>query len=231
MKVLGARIKVVLPTPVPPEGMKAVERLVSARRRAANPDTTIDVVIPKEGPARLRSLADRFLSELAVYPEVLSSKPEGYDAVVIDCTCDQLADEGWELAGIPVVPPLKASLHVASLVGERFGIVTPNPGASGILWNLVDKYGFRSRVRTIRETDVNLLSEEGMAGARDAFLHEGMKALNEGTDVIILGCTLFTDDAWLAERLEAPVISPGDIAIKVAELLVTSRIRRFRPKS
>src|SRR5712692_8139506 len=48
---------------------------------------------------------------------------EGYDAVVPLGMLDLGVDGGRSAVDIPVVGPLESSLHIASLLGDRFGLI------------------------------------------------------------------------------------------------------------
>lgn len=61
--------------------------------------------------------------------------------------------------------------------------------------------------------------------AEEALVSESRKAMEEGADTIILGCTGLTGMATtLKERLEIPVIDPSVASLKVAEMLVDMKL-------
>ncbi|MEW5920928.1 MAG: aspartate/glutamate racemase family protein [Bacillota bacterium] len=220
------RIKLIAPVPVPPQGMGTVERMLQARRRAASPGTVIDFVSLQDGPLSLGSMTDRFLSAQAVYPHVVKAPGEGYNAVIVDCTCDQLYPEAVENLSIPLVPPLHASLYMAAMLCNRFSIITPTRGQGKLYSRLVEQYGFGERVISVRERALDFIS--GGAAQEDllsVLLKEGQAALHEGAQVIILGCTALTQDRLLQEILGVPVLAPGDVAVKTAETLVQLGLR------
>ena len=55
------------------------------------------------------------------------AEKEGYDAVVPLGTLDLGVDGGKSAVDIPVVGPTEACLHVASLIGDRFGVMVYHP--------------------------------------------------------------------------------------------------------
>lgn len=223
---MDIRIKLIAPVPVPPEGMAVVERMLQARRRAASPGTVIDFVNLQEGPPALATMADRFLSARAVYPEVLKAPDEGYHAVIVDCTCDQLYPEAADMISVPLVPPLHASLHLAAMLCSRFSIITPTAGQAKLYGRLVQYYGFGGKVVSIRERPLELIGgEAGEEELQAALLKEGRAALEEGAEAVLLGCTALTGDRPLQERLGVPVLAPGDVAVNTAEMLVRLGLR------
>ncbi len=220
------KLKLIAPVPVPPEGMGAMEKMLEARRRVASPGTVIDFVIPSEGPPVLSKMADIFLSSEAVLPEVLKAPEEGYSAVIVDCTCDQLYPEIRSRLSIPLVPALHASLHLAAMLCERFSIITPMLGQGKIYPRLAELYGFGERVVSVQERVVDFIS--GAVSDEELisiFVEESYLALQKGAQGIVLGCTALTLNRQLQEKLGVPVLAPGDVAIKTAEMLVKLGLR------
>ena len=75
------------------------------------------------GPAEIQAAAPLF------HDAFRRAEREGYDAVVPLGMLDLGVDGGRSAVDIPVVAPLQAALHVAALVGERFGVVCYHPSA------------------------------------------------------------------------------------------------------
>jgi allantoin racemase len=202
--------------------------MLEARRRVAAAGTVIDFVNPREGPAALKTMADRFLSAQALFPEVLKASAQGYNAVIIDCTCDQLYPEAVEKLNIPLVPALHASLHMAAMLSHRFSIITPMAGQGKFYPRLVELYGFSGKLVSVRERAVNFIC--GEMDEEELFsilLKEGQSALREGAQAIVLGCTALTQNRRLQEELGVPVLAPGDVAVKTAETLVKLELRHI----
>ena len=220
------KLKLIAPIPVPPEGMGTVEKMLVSRRRVASPETVIDFVTPREGPQVLSNMAELFLSAEAVLPEVLKAPEEGYSAVIVDCTCDQLYPEILEKLSIPLVPALHASLHLAAMLCGRFSIITPMPGQGKVYPRLVDLYGFSEKLVSVQERVVDFIS--GAVGEEELIsilLDEAQIALQEGARGIVLGCTALTLERRLQEKLGVPVLAPGNVAVKTAEMLVKLGLR------
>lgn len=220
------RIKVILPVPVRPEGRTGpIGDLIRARLKVAAPTTDLQFVAPADGPTALSTLSDRFLSGLILWPAAEVAGAEGFDAVVVDCTCDQLSDASGSL-GLPLISPLQATLPIAGLMADRWAIVTPNKGQASIYWHLVHRYGYASRVTSVRETDVptGYGSEEEFAAIADESAHA---IKSEGAQLIVLGCTAFTAEDRLSEVLGVAVLAPGSVAIKTAEMMVDLALHRF----
>lgn len=215
------KLKLIAPVPVPPQGMGTIEKMLQSRRRAASPGTVIDFVIPQEGPPALSNMGELFLSSEAVQPEVLKAPEEGYNAVIVDCTCDQLYPEILEKLSIPLVPALHAALHLATMLCNRFSIITPMSGQGEVYPRLARFYGFSERVVSVQERVVDFMSG---AVADDELIsilvEESHVAMQQGARGIVLGCTALTLEQELQEKLGVPVLAPGNVAVRVAETLV-----------
>lgn len=220
------KIKLVAPVPIPPEGRLLVEKMLASRRQAANAGTEIDFVIPQQGPRTLGTLSDLALSSEAVLPQVMKAPEEGYSAVIVDCTCDQLYPGITGELSIPLVPAFHSSLHLASMLAGRFSIITPTPGQGDIYTHLASRYGFEKNIVSVQEREVDYAGKNSMDDLiMSAFLEEGEIARHKGARCIILGCTALTIEKTLQEKLGVPVLAPGNVAVKVAEMLVHLGLR------
>ncbi len=220
------RIKLIAPVPIPPEGWGLVEKILASRRQAASADTEIDFVIPQEGPRALNAESDLAFSAEAVLPMVLEAPQEGYSAVIIDCTCDQLYPDITRQLSIPLVPSLHSSLHLAAMLAGRFSIITPTPGQRNIYTRLAQLYGFEKSIVSVQEREVDYtVGNCGADQITSVFLEEGEAARQKGARCIVLGCTALTIEKVLQEKLGIPVLAPGNVAVKVAEMLVQLGLR------
>ena len=219
------KIKLVVPIPIPPQSRGMFKQLLAIRRRVAGPQTSLDMVIPRHGPPSMVTISDRFLSAQGVLPEVMQAAEEGYNAVIVDCCGDQLYPEILDQLSIPLVPPLHSTLQLAGMLCRRCSIITSTPGQAKLYRTLVDNYGFNHKVVSVRETPPCHLNDYPNScnvedGFKGVLLQTGQEVLQEGAEGIILGCTLLTQDRWLQERLGVPVLAPGDVAVKTAEMLL-----------
>jgi allantoin racemase len=167
-----------------------------------------------------------------IVERMIWAEKQGYDAVTSMCFGDPGVKEGREMVRIPVVGAGQASFHTALLCGDRIGIVTVGglyrTRQHGALLNEIRRvtraYGISDRVASYRTTGkpVEHCDDESMF---QALRRECAAALEDGADVLILGCTGLLG---VAERLQAeldvPVIDPTVAAVKVAELLLSQRL-------
>jgi allantoin racemase len=184
--------------------------------------TEIDVVGLKGNIAvNSRSEADIATPEFLTL--VVKAEKDGYDAVVSYCYADVGVDAARELVKIPVIGPLEASAVVANMLGPKFSVVTVGTARSLI----------HPRLRELG-LDSNYVSTRGIgfekffvfsADARrakimkDALMKECRRALSDGAQVLILGCTGFPVAEDMKEELKVPIID-GIVAVKIAEVLI-----------
>src|SRR5690349_21713371 len=110
----------------PPEQRKLRE---DAAKRYASADVEVGILsVPARpfdglGPAEIQGAAPIFFEAFR------QAEREGFDAVVPLGMLDLGVEGGRSIVDIPVIGPLHATLHVAAMVGERFGLITYHPSA------------------------------------------------------------------------------------------------------
>src|SRR5437879_6617789 len=75
---------------------------------------------------------------------------QGYDAVVPLGMLDLGIDGGKSAVNIPVVGPFEATLHIASLLGDRFGLIVFHSGTVTVTWSMARPYRMESKIAGIR---------------------------------------------------------------------------------
>ena len=114
---------------------------------------------------------------------------------------------------------------MASLVSEKFSVVTVLDDVIPALDNLIRIQSLKGRLASIRSVDIPVLElHDDPEGALNKLTDESIKAVEEdGAQSILLGCGGFTGMAEeLQNRLKKkgliiPVLDPGKTALKVTE--------------
>jgi allantoin racemase len=185
-----------------------------AARAAASPGVEILAVNPTDGPPSIEGYYDEAFSigEIGKAGEV--------DATVIACFDDTGLEAARCFSPSPVVGIGEAGFHMASLIAEKFGVVTTlSRSLAPIEHNLV-KYGLASRCAGVRASDVPVLElEDPRSNARELILEQIQKSLSEdGAEAIVLGCAGMTRLAHeLSETVGAPVLDGVACAVALAE--------------
>ena len=186
-----------------------------------NTDTEISVATIKKGPKEIRDSTDAAKATDHVLNEAEKAEEEGFDAVSMSCFGDVGLDAMREALDIPVVGACQAAVHLASLLGSRFSIISAGHRGTRGIEDRVSKYGFKSKLASIRHVNLTPLQfaiEKGEL--KKQLLVEAKRAIREDrADVIILGCGGMNVALWLQEQVGLPVIDPLIAAIKILEVL------------
>lgn len=205
------------------------ETIGAAARRVASPGTEIIAVNPKEGPAAIEG----FYDEAMCVPGLLEiiRRTAGFDAVVIACFDDTGLDAARCLTDRPVIGIGEAAYHMASMLSNRFSVVTTLARSVPALENNLTRYGFAARCARVRASDVPVLDlERPGSDARGRIGAEVGRAIAEDrAEAIVLGCAGM---AGLAASLSAehglPVIDGVVSAVALCEAMVRLNLRTSR---
>lgn len=197
-----------------------------------DPGTEIDVINIKRGPESIEQIYDDSWAALPTLLEVEKAEREGYVAAIIYCFGDPALLAAKEAVNIPVVGLCEPSIHVASMLGRKFSIIgVGGKAAHGMMIDNVTRYGLLHKLASVRLTDIKVLDIRREFDKLVKILtEEGRKAIEvDGADVLVLGCGGLLNMAdVLQERLEVPVIDPGIVALKVAELLAKLKLKQSK---
>ncbi|MBW7961962.1 aspartate/glutamate racemase family protein [Bradyrhizobium sp. BR 10261] len=210
-------------------GVEEIERRRVYLSEAAASDVVIDVWPLADGPSAVESNADAAL----VVPELLRAVPkwiaESYDAVVIGCFSDPGIAAIRDLADIPVIGPGGSAMHLAAQFGERFAVLSSDPTPKGL----------PARLRSLGLAD--LFVSERMVGcsvldlvrrpdeAFNGILAAARACVDDGADILVMGCTGMGFTPRLTERLQdrvgVPVVNSVLAGLKIAEAAVRLNLR------
>lgn len=204
----------------------ALERRRELLSSYTSPGTEVRLVTTRNAPASVESQAEMELAAPGILERVARSEHEGADAVIIWGGHDPSLTSARELVSIPVISPGTASMHVASMLAERFSLLVQLPHVVSIAQRQVRDLGFERRCAGIYSVGVPVLD----LGKRESFervLETAVASIeDDGADAVCLGCMAMNDHANpLAERLRGShpgvvVVHPGKAAIGIAELIV-----------
>jgi allantoin racemase len=222
------RIKYIVPFAWGPEGVAKRDALVP--RESLSAGTEVDTVPVRSHPAPGGSLVSYYesaLMDVYMIDAAVGAQDEGYDAVVMDTTSDSGIYAIRSRLSIPVVGPSMVSYAVATLLGLRFAIVCYSEAHRRFYETKLEFYKMGDRCVSIRAAGVipnyESLFGTGSDAEFDRLTETASDAIeHDGAEVIVLGSTTMAQaQPYMAARLMAPVISPGPVAIKLAESLVT----------
>src|SRR5438128_6560403 len=138
----------------------------------ASPETTFELAYPEDlGGGQLLSLLEErkalsglhhILETPALVKKAIEAERRGFDAVIQSNTFDPGVEASRLAVRIPVIGLLRASLHFAATICDRFGIIVPLETHIPHTMRLVQTYGmsaFVSGIRTLGRYDAGELSE------------------------------------------------------------------------
>jgi allantoin racemase len=166
-------------------------------------------------PAEIQLVAPAFIESFK------SAEKEGYDAVVPSGTLELGIDGVKSAVEIPVIGPTEAALHVASLVGDRFGLIVYHQSQMAFLRGIVRRYGMEHHVVDFGVTGFDL---PDLAARHDEvvenFVNEAKRLIKQGAEMIIpMGisqCPVHIKPDWLQDRLGVPVVEAIGAPIRMA---------------
>jgi allantoin racemase len=213
------------------------EKIGTAARQAASPDTEIIALNPSNGPVAIEGFYDEAIS-LQGLLEIIRLTPD-FDAVVIACFDDTGLDAARCLTDRPVIGIGEAAYHMASMISNKFSVVTTLARSVPALEHNLLRYGLAARCARVRSSEVAVLDLEhpGSDACNKISAEIGRAVAEDRAEAIVLGCAGMTDLAdVLSQEHGLPVLDGVSCAIGLAEAMVglglkTTRIGGYAPPS
>lgn len=177
---------------------------------------------------------------ILVAPKVIEGFVEaerrGYDAAVPLGFLDLGVEGGKSAVSIPIVPPFQSSLHIASMLGDRFGLISYKAEQFPILEELARRYRMMDRVVGMEESGFDL---PDILANRDAmveqFVAAGRKLVREHRAEVIIPagitqCPVHIDPNWLSKELGVPVVEGIGAPIRFAAMLASLGLSQSRAR-
>ena len=210
-------------------------KIEAAVQSIAADGTEILAVNPRSGPASIQGYYDEALCVPGLL-EIIKNHPQA-DAIVLACFDDTGLDAARCLTEKPVIGIGEAAFHFASMLSNRFSVVTTLARSVPALEHNLHKYGLMARCGKVRASEVPVLElENPHSDARARISDEIGRAVSEdNAEAIVLGCAGMADLAKsLAQEHGLPVIDGVACATKLCESMValgfeTSRLGGYAP--
>ncbi|MCM3388937.1 aspartate/glutamate racemase family protein [Ureibacillus chungkukjangi] len=156
----------------------------------------------------------------------LIAESAGYDCMFIGTIPDVGLLEARTLVDIPVIGYGQASLHIASMLGDRIGIVNfLAPLADQLRYN-AGRYGLSEKLGPIVQTKIGFYDIlEGFNNPQpiiDSFIETAEEAIKQGADVIIPGegpMNVFLATHGVTRVGDVPIVDSFAAGIKMCESL------------
>jgi allantoin racemase len=224
LEVIVKKVLVIVPFNLDAEGI--ANRRAQMNEVDLGPGIEFDFRGVKAGPALFDSYHDFALADVALFEAGADAESEGYDAICIDTMSDSGMNALRSALEIPVIGPGKASFLMACMLGHKFSVLTQWDPWKALYSKAAQEYGLTEKLASVRSINkppdvANLLGGK----EEDIFpllLDAGLKCVEEdGADVICMGSTTMHQSVpYLQENLPVPVVNPGPLTYKLAELVL-----------
>ena len=218
------RIKYIIPFPFDEAGIAA--RAEQIPTEILGPGTEVECVPVRNSITMLDSEYEALLFDTYIAEAGLTAEEEGFDALVMDTVSDSGLGALRSRMTIPVIGPGLVAYNVAIMLGKKFSIITMWDKWNFFYEKNLALYNLRNKCASIRAVnmppDVEALFEGKEEEMFQKLTDEAQKAIDEdGADCIMLGSTtMHQAGEYMQKNLDAQVINPGPVAIKIAEAIV-----------
>jgi allantoin racemase len=193
-----------------------------------DPGTELVAITNRTGPASIESHVDEALALPGVLKSVAAAEADGVDGFVLACFGDPGLDACRELASGPVVGIAEAAMHLATLLGRSFSIVTTLARTMGQAEHLVHRYGYAAKCRSIYACEVPVLElDDPGSEARKLVVDHCRRAVEyDEADSVVLGCAGMADFCTdVSEQVGVPVIDGVTAGVLLVESMVKLGLR------
>jgi allantoin racemase len=172
------------------------------------PDT--EVVMKDVGGAEWNSSWEmynglRSFNNIEILKSILKAEKQGFDGVCISCFFDPALSEARQLLTIPVTGIAESSMHIASLMGAKFAIITKDKYYISPMETQISRYGMEAkaikhnpvRVLTMPQDRLTPIEQAIFNGVTpdysplvENFVEVARGCIADGAEVLIMGCGL-----------------------------------------
>lgn len=205
------------------------DKIGAAARRVASPGTEIVAVNPAEGPESIEGYYDEAISLSGLLKVIREA--EDFDAVIIACFDDTGLDAARCVTDRPVIGIGEAAYHMASMISNKFSVVTTLARSVPALEHNLQRYGLWARCARVRSSEVAVLEleEPGSDACNRISAEIGRAVAEDRAEAIVLGCAGMADLGQLLEAEHSlPVLDGVTCAIGLAEGMVRIGLRISR---
>ncbi len=226
--------KILVLVPFPMTDEELANRQAQSKAVDLAPDIELHYRPVKAAPRTYTSQQDYVLADVVLLEAGRSAQEDGFDAVCIDTVSDSGVAALRSVLDIPVIGPGRTMYATAITLGEKFSMLAMWKDWFGLYTKVHKDMGLSHKCASMRAIDVTPDNRNLLGGKEEKIFpllrDAAMKCIEEdGADVICLGSTTMHQSAeFLAKNLPVPVINPGPLSYKMAELAMTMRLSQSR---
>lgn len=183
----------------------------------------------------IESRFDEFWDTGDIIKLSLQAEKDGYDGIFVDCFGEPGVDVVRELVNIPVVGGFMPPVATTLLIARRFSIITVVQSVVPMLRTLARDMGVEDNLVSIRQVDIPVDQLGNEEALKRAAYQQGVEAIAEGAEALILGCTgMLGITEWLDKEFAevlgkpAPVVAPTGTAIGMLQNLIENNLSQSR---
>jgi allantoin racemase len=209
------------------------EKIAVGAASAAASTTTVVARNPLGGPKSIQGPEDGVAAVPWLMQLVDAANEEDFDCVIIACFDDTGLADARLRSRCPVIGIGEAAFLIATLVSERFSVVTTVAESIPVIEANIVRYGWARRCARVRASDVPVLDLESKPEKSRTLIEAQINAAlaEDGVAAIVLGCAGMTDLASeLSSQYFLPVIDGVAAAIKLAEATAVTMPIAKKPK-
>ena len=215
------------------QNLAGIEKLLNSY---ASPGTRVELGFPDNfagsqveeqlGNQSMLNGLDHLMEAPAIVRKILWAQDNGYDAVIQSNTFDPGVDGGRLVVRIPVIGPLRTTIHMAAVLADRIGITVPLSPHVPYTWRLLRSIGMDHMVADVRPLETYGPDLKERRAEITAHAIEVIKGLvkERGAEIIIpLGGAIIpyvVDPVELQNGAGVPVLNTKSISIRFAETCV-----------
>ena len=185
-----------------------------------NDRINFECVCNETAPEFISGYKDKVMAARGII-DIIEEKQSGFEAIVLACHGDPNIEAAREVAYIPVMGVGECSMKIASMLGEKFSIITPDEGIIPGKRNMVKNYNLSEHLASIR------VSREAENDNPKENLLKTVKNIAEedSPDSIILGCADYSRfSSYLRNKVEISVIDSLEAGFMIAEGLMRTNL-------
>src|SRR5215831_13999111 len=205
----------------------------------ASPGTKVEIVFPDDyegsqlydtiGSQSVLNGLHHMMETPAIVRKIVWAAENGYDAVISSNTFDPGVDAGRLAVDIPVIGPLRTSMHAALTLADRVGITVPLASHVPYTRRILRAYGLEGFVSGIRPLGIyGAKLKERKQEIFDGTVKLIRALVAEGAEIILpLGGAIIpyvVDPDDLARETGVQVLNTKAITIRFAEMCVRFKL-------
>lgn len=207
---------------------EVTQTIKAEAKRWAGPDTNIDSTNAAFGPDIIATRAEAAISQHGLL-DACARHGDDADAIIVGMSLDAGVWAARELMDVPVVGMSEAALHMASLHGNRIGMLVFG-SITQTYQEMAEAYGYGGRIGAIEA--LNISPQEHLRDPEkieDKIITRCSALAQAGTidSVILVGAVA----AGLPKRIQEKLPIPAFEGISCAVLLAESLVRMRAPKA